>query len=182
MSKLSFKIAFPIILAAIFAITIFIALDNEQKSISFYAVLILIAIALFFFGFATGERFASPVQELLERANRLNQGDLSGRIYLDTRDEIEELAKVFNALAERLEESCEREKNTESSVDIKVRAKTQALEETIGALEQKVRNRTIELERLTKNSESLQAQMKEKEKQIEDLKQELDDFKPRKNA
>jgi methyl-accepting chemotaxis protein len=182
MAKLSYKIAFPIILSTAFAITIFIALDSEQKNGAFYFVLFLIAVALFFFGYATGERFASPVQELLRRANRLNDGDLSNRIYLDTRDEIEELAKVFNKLAEKLEESCEREKNTESSVDIKVRAKTQALEETIGALEQKVRNRTIELERLSKNSETLQGQMKEKEKQVEDLKQELDELKPRKNA
>jgi hypothetical protein len=35
-----------------------------------------------------------------------------------------------------------------AEVAVKVKAKTQELEETISALEQKVRNRTIELERL----------------------------------
>ncbi len=182
MAKLSYKIAFPIILSTAFAITIFVAIDSEEKTGAFYFVLFLIAVALFFFGYATGERFASPVQELLRRANRLNEGDLSNRIYLDTRDEIEELAKVFNKLAEKLEESSERERSTESSVEMKVRAKTQALEETIGALEQKVQNRTIELERLAKNSETMQSQIKEKEKQVEELKQELDELKPKKNA
>jgi len=177
MSKLTYKIAFPIILSAIFAITIFIALDYGSMKPSFYIVLLFVAIYVFFFGYATGERFASPIQELLERANQLSKGDLSDRIYLDTKDEIEELAKIYNKLAEELEESCARERNTEKSVDIKVRAKTQALEETINALEQKVRNRTIELEKLTQGSEGLQQQIKTKETEVRSLKQELDNLK-----
>ena len=160
MTKLSYKIAFPIILSTIFAITIFIALDYERLTPSFYLVLLMVAIYVFFFGYATGERYASPIKELLERANRLSEGDLSDRIYLDTKDEIEELAKIYNKLAEELEESGNREKNTEKSVDIKVRAKTQALEETINALEQKVNNRTIELEKLSNELDALKSNFK----------------------
>ena len=156
MAKFTYKVAYPLILSAIFIITIFIALDYENMTPSFYIVIILVAVYVFFFGYATGERLASPVKELLERANRLSKGDLSDRIYLDTKDEIEELAKVYNRLAEELEESSNREKNTERSVDIKVRAKTKALEETINALEQKVNNRTIELDRLAKQLEKSQ--------------------------
>jgi methyl-accepting chemotaxis protein len=150
MAKLSFKIAFPIILSTIFAITIFIAVDYERIQPSFYLVLFFFVIYVFFYGYSTGERFASPVKDLLKRANQISTGNLSDRIYLDTKDELAELAKIYNKLAEELEESCNRERNTEKSVDIKVRAKTQALEETISALEQKVNNRTLELQRLTK--------------------------------
>jgi len=160
MSKLSTKIAFPIILSSIFAISVFIAVDYEELRPSFYLVLLFVAIYVFFFGYATGERFASPVKELLERANKLSEGDLSNRIYLDTKDEISELAKIYNKMAEELEASCEREKNTEKSVDIKVRAKTQALEETINALEQKINNRTIELQRLAKELEDFKTNKK----------------------
>jgi dynactin complex subunit len=39
--------------------------------------------------------------------------------------------------------------NAEKSVSIKVQAKTKELEETINALEQKVKNRTIEMQRLS---------------------------------
>jgi len=170
MTKFSYKIAFPIILSAVFAITIFIAVDYERITPISYIVFLLVAIVVFFFGYATGERFASPVRDLLERANKLTEGDLSNRIYLDTKDEIEELAKIFNKLAEELQESSVREKNTEQSVDMKVRAKTQSLEETINALEQKVNNRSIELERLAKGSETLKQQIKEKEIEIANLK------------
>jgi nitrogen fixation/metabolism regulation signal transduction histidine kinase len=173
MTKLSSKIAFPIILSSIFAITIFIALDYERINASFYIVLFFVAIYVFFFGYATGEKFASPVQELLERATQLTQGNLSNRIYLNTKDELAELAEVFNKLASELEESTNREKNAEKSLDIKIRAKTQSLEETINALEQKVKNRTIELERITGESEVLKQQLKDRETEISGFKQKL---------
>jgi len=173
MTKLSSKIAFPIILSSIFAITIFIALDYERINASFYIVLFFVAIYVFFFGYATGEKFASPVQELLEKANQLTQGNLSNRIYLNTKDELAELAEVFNKLALELEESTNREKNAEKSLDIKIRAKTQALEETINALEQKVKNRTIELDRATNELEALKQQLKNKETEISGFKQKL---------
>ena len=162
MTKLSAKIAFPIILSAIFTITIFIALDYDKLNAGFYVLLFFLAIYVFFFGYATGERFTSPIKELLERANKLSSGNLSDRIYLDTKDEVAELAKIYNKLAEDLEESSNREKNAEKSVDIKVRAKTQALEETINALEQKVNNRTIELQRLSKELEDLKSKTEDK--------------------
>ena len=41
---------------------------------------------------------------------------------------------------------------------MKVQARTQTLEETINALEQKVRNRTLELQRIVGDSEKLKGQ------------------------
>lgn len=177
MAKLSLKISLPIILAAAFAIIAFIAIYYEKLDSAFYLVLSLIAVYVFFFGFAIGQNFASPVKKLLERAIELSKGNLSSRVYLETKDELAELAKVFNKIADELQRSRVEEENAEKSVDIKVRARTQDLEETINALDQKIKNRTIELERLIKKSEELEKQSKEKEAETIGLKQELNNLK-----
>lgn len=182
MAKISHKIALPIILAGAFVAVMLVSIDYEQLSLSSYIILALLFVFVFFFGFTTGQNLSSPVQKILNRAIDLSKGDLKTRVYLETKDELAELAKAFNQIAEKLEQSQLNEEQTEKSVDIKVRAKTKALEETINALDQKIRNRTIELEKISKSSETLQAQTKEKEKQIEDLKQELEGLKPKKPA
>jgi nitrate/nitrite-specific signal transduction histidine kinase len=179
MPKLTSKIALPIILAGVFAIAIFIAIDYERLSPGFYVILALFAVYVFCFGFATGHTLASPVKKLLDRATELSKGNLSSRVYLETKDELAELAKVFNQIAEELQQSHAKEENTEKSVDIKVRARTQALEETINALDQKIKNRTIELERLITKSGALEKQAKEKETESLELKQELNNLKSR---
>lgn len=177
MTKLTLKIAIPVILVGIFSISVFIALEYERLGISFYIVIILLTLFMFFFGFATGQNLSSPVKKLLERATELSEGNLSSRVYLETKDEFSELAKAFNKIADNLQQSHQQEATTEQSVDIKVRARTQALEETINALEQKIKNRTVELERLVKESSKLQEESKSKEAEALLLKRELGSFK-----
>lgn len=173
MNKLSYRISIPVILAGFFAMVAFIALDYERLDFSFYLLLLFVAVYVFFFGFATGQRFASPIKKLLERAEELKKGNLSSRVYLETKDEIAELAKVFNHLAEELQESHAKEESTERSVDIKVKAKTQGLEETINALEQKVQNRTIELQRLVADLDKIREESKTKEAETIELREEI---------
>ena len=177
MSKLTQKIAVPIILVGLFAIAVFVAIDHEQLSWDFYVVFLFFVVYVFFFGIATGQSLSSPVKKILDRAKDLSRGNLSSRIYLETKDEFAELAKTFNKIAEELEESHKNEASTEKSVDIKVKARTQALEETINALDQKVRNRTAELEKLVGKSNKLQVDAKNKETEVAQLKKELSDFK-----
>src|SRR3989339_190908 len=148
MNKIIFKIAFPIILVGLFIIIIFIALNYGAMSKEVYFVFIALSIYVFLFGFATGQNFATPVKKLLKRATELSQGDLKTRVYLETKDEFGELSKIFNKIAQDLEESKQAGSRAEESIDIKVKAKTQALDETISALEQKVRNRTLELDKV----------------------------------
>jgi nitrate/nitrite-specific signal transduction histidine kinase len=175
MAKLTSKVALPIILVGLFAMVVFVALDYEKLEIGFYIVFFLLAIYVFFFGFATGQSFSSPVKKLLERANEIKSGNLSSRAYLETKDELSELARVFNEIAEDLESSHIQNENMEKSVDIKVRARTKSLEETINALEQKIKNRTIELQRLTDSFEKLQ-----KENGQEKPKKEFENEPPKK--
>ncbi len=159
MAKLISKIALPIILAGIFAIAVFAALNYERGVLRFYIVILIFSVYVFSFGFATGQSLVSPLKQLLDRATELSKGNLSSRVYLETKDEFAELARVFNQIAEELQASREQGENVEKSVGIKVQARTQDLQEIINPLEQKVKNRTIELERLVKQLQSMQAEV-----------------------
>lgn len=177
MAKLTTKIAIPIILIGIFAIVVFLAVDPEGLEPQIYIVFLLLVVFVFFFGLAIGQRIASPVKKLLNRATELSEGNLSSRVYLPSKDELSELADVFNKIAEELKVSREQEANMEKCVGIKVRAKTEELQEIINALEQKVKNRTVELDRLASESKRLQEDTKNKGSEAAQLKKELDEFK-----
>ncbi len=179
MANITFKIALPIIFSGLFIITVFAALDYSRLDINFYIVFSIVVVYVFLFGFAVGQNFVSPVKKILQRALDLSKGNLSSRVYLETKDELGELAKVFNELADKLEENKSIIEATEKRVDIKVKARTEALEETISALEQKVKNRTLELEKMINDSQKLQEGAKNKEAEISDLKKQMDGLKPK---
>lgn len=181
MPKLTSKIAISVILGGFFSMAVFISIEHSKLDASFYMVFAMVIFFVFFFGLSIGQKFTSPIKKLLDEARELNKGNLSRRVYLETKDELAELANVFNKLAEDLETSHAQEQNTEKSVDIKVRVRTQELEETINALEQKVKNRTIELERLIAESNKLQEDTKNKGFETAQLKKELEDFKQKIN-
>ncbi len=180
MLRISLKIAYPIILAGLFIIVAFVGFNYENLNINFYIILFLLTVYIFLFGFATGQNFARPVRELLQKANNLSQGDLKSRFYLENKDELGELARVFNKIADEFEQSKNENENVDKSVDIKVKARTQALEETINALEQKVKNRTAELQRIAGELEKFKDQPKEEE--ILDLKEKIKDLKKELNG
>ena len=177
MEKISWQIAFQVILTGIFTLVVFIAMNPTGLDASFYIIFVLLFIFIFFYGLSVGQKLAMPVKKLLKRAIDLSKGDLKTRFYLETKDEFGELAQIFNKIADELEESRNTTANSEKSIDIKVKAKTQDLQETINALEQKVKNRTIELERLLQESQKLQDSAKSKESETQDLKDEINNIK-----
>ena len=171
-SIISFRIALPIILVGLFAIVIFVALEPDKLDVGFYMVFLSLVVYIFLFGFAIGQNFVLPIKKLLKRAIELSKGDLTTRVYLETKDEFGQLAKIFNEIAEDLEESYSTAEKTKKSVDIKVRVRTQDMEETINALEQKVKNRTIELEKIINELQELTEEANNKGKEILELKKE----------
>lgn len=179
MSKITSKISFPIIVAGLFVITAFIAIYHENMGTSFYIILAILAVYLFSFGIATAQSLSSPIKKILNRATDLRRGDLSGKIYIETKDELSDLANVLNEIAQDLANSRLQEEKTQKILDIKVHARTQALEETIHALERKIKNRTVELERIIQESSNLQGNIKNKETETSQLQQEINDLKQR---
>lgn len=182
MGNISFKIAFPVILAGIFTIVVFMALNPEGLSTTFYIMLTLLFIFIFFYGLSTGQKLAMPVKKLLKRAIDLSRGDLKTRFYLETKDEFGQLAQIFNKIADDLEQSRENTANSEKSVDIKVKAKTQALEETIDSLEQKVRNRTVELEKLLADAKTRESETAEMREELNSLRTRLGKSRAKKSG
>jgi len=171
------SIAFPIIAVGLFVIVVFAALQYESLTIQIYAIFALIAVFVFLFGVATGQRFASPLKQLLDKAERLSKGELESRVYLETKDEFAELAGAFNKIAEDLQKSHSSAEQAESVADLKIRARTQELEGTIDSLEQKVKGRAEELQRMINESEQLQTVVKSREGEITNLRKELNILK-----
>lgn len=177
MEKISWQIAFQVILAGMFTIVVFMAMNPSGFDLNFYIIFGLLFIFIFFYGLSVGQKLALPVKKLLKRAIDLSKGDVKSRFYIETKDEFGELAQIFNKIADELERSRDTTANSEKSIDIKVKAKTQDLQETINALEQKVKNRTIELERLLQETQKLQEAAKLKESEAIDLNNELNNIK-----
>lgn len=182
--KILFEVAVPIILVGLFVIVIFAALNYDSLNLQVYAIFTAVAIFVFLFGFAIGQKFTTPIRQLLERADKLTKGDLGSRIYIETKDEFQELAEAFNKIAEDLERTHTEVDQAEGVADVRTRARTQELEEIVRNLEQKVQNRSQDYEKVMAELEKLQTIAKEKEGEVVVLKKETDELraKSRKKA
>jgi nitrate/nitrite-specific signal transduction histidine kinase len=178
MTKISLKVAYPIIITGLFIIVIFVALNYENLSPDFYMVLIPLTAFLFLFGFASGQKFALPVKKLLKGADYISKGNFKSRFLLEEKDELGQLSKVFNNIAEEFE-------NHElkiTTLDNKVKLRTKALEEIILVLEQKIKNRTLELQNALEDLEKTQIQTNIKGSEIMDLKNQIVSLTKKKRA
>lgn len=172
MLKLILRISAPIILVGIFTLVSLVATGYENLEPSFYMMILFLAVYIFFFGFAVGQNIFSPVQKILNNATKLSEGDLSSRVYIETKDELSQLAGVLNKIAEKMEASRCKEEEIEKEIGIKVVARTRELEETIKALEQKVKNRTAKLEKLISESNRIREDSGNKKTETSQLKKE----------
>lgn len=67
------------------------------------ALIFLIAVASMIAALLFARRIASPIEQLHEAARRFAKGDFGYRVSVSTKDEIEDLAGSFNAMADRLQ-------------------------------------------------------------------------------
>lgn len=169
MQKFSYKIAFSIIVASLFIVVSFAALNYENLYSPFYIVSGTLLAFIFLFGFAMGHIYSKPVRELLTKASDVSNGNFKNKAEVKTKDEIEELSKVFNKMTEGLEKSAQEVETIKKTSDIKFKTKDIVSEKVIDALEAKIKNRTSELERAVAETEQLKKQLKIKEKMISDL-------------
>jgi methyl-accepting chemotaxis protein len=176
-NRLLYKIASPIIIVGVFIIFVFFALNSGTVSVEIYGIFALVVVFIFLFGFAIGQKFTSPLEKLLDKVRRLSQGEFTSRIYLETKDEFEELARSFNKIAEDLEKSQEQAREAESMADVRVRAKTRELGEEIVNLEDKVKNRAEELQRMMDEVRKLQDLAKNREEEVVKLRKEIADLR-----
>lgn len=180
MSKVSLKVAYSIIITGLFIIVVFIAANYEVLSYNFYIVLIPLTAFLFLFGFSVGQRFSLPVKALLKDADYLSKGNVNVRFRSKDQDELGQLANVFNKIAEGFEKN----KAEIETLDTKVKLRTKILEEIIKVLEQKVKNRTLEFQRVADELEKNQIHLGLKDIEITDLNKKITELtaKPKRKS
>lgn len=170
MLKLGKKIAFSIIMGGLFIIVSFAALEYQRLDFSLYNIIGFLVAFIFLFGVAMGQNFAAPVNEILKNADSISKGDLR-RINLKnkTKDEIGDLAKVFDKITQDFKLSKSETESLKTSAELKFKTKTLLSEQVIDALEEKIKNRSVDLEKAIAELETLKLQMRMKDDQIEDL-------------
>ena len=77
-----------------------------------------------------------PVKQLVEATRRIAQGDLDILLHVDTQDEIGELARSFNQMTLKLQDSRQELERTNQMLEQKVKARTRELEEAQNQLVQ----------------------------------------------
>lgn len=176
MNSISLKVAYSIIITGLFIIVIFVAANYEVLTYNFYIILIPLTAFLLLFGFAMGQRFSLPVKEILKDADYLSRGNINVRFSSRDEDELGQLARVFNKIAEGFEKS-----RTEiATLDTKVRLRTQTSEEIIKVLEEKVKNRTMDSQRAVGSLEKIQVELKMKDSEILGLKKQIAELSTKK--
>lgn len=172
-----FKSAASTIILGLFVMTVFIAVNYENLNPDFYIILTSVTIFVFLFGFAVGQKIVSPVKKLIGKATSLADGILTTRVYFKTKDEFEQLAEILNRIAVEMEENQNTAQKAGDIAEVTVRAKTQELEETLTVLEEKIKIRTRDFQRMAEESESLRGLIKERETEITRLRKEIIELK-----
>jgi len=171
-------------LLIIFSISILIPLIG----VSFFSpslrvnLIFILFIALFFifaFAFLFSKLITIPINRLYRGIKKVTKGDLKYRVDIHTGDEIEELGKAFNEMAEELKESQSKTEELKTVLQIKVKARTRELEEINKTLEIKVKKRTEELKKRLDQMEKFHRLTVNRELKMIELKKELQKTKGR---
>lgn len=180
MSKLGKKIAFSIITGGLFIIVSFSALEYQRLDFSMYNIIGFLIAFIFLFGVAMGQNFAAPVNEILQNADNVSKGNLKKiNLKSKTKDEIEDLALVFDKITEDFQNTKSEVETLKKSAEIKFKTKTLLSEQVIVALEEKIKNRTADLEKAISELEVLKQQIKIKDDQIAGLNNQVNKKKTR---
>ncbi len=92
--------------------------DIIWKIIAFTSVILFLALLVLFF---FSRRFSNNIKKLVGASNRIAKKDFTARVYLNTNDELSELAGNFNNMAEKLKDNFDeiKEKQKEISSIVK---------------------------------------------------------------
>ena len=152
-------------------------LGRNLVLITFITLIFIFIVSLFF-----SQLVVNPIKKLHKGAEIIRKGNLDYKVDIRTGDEIEQLAKEFNRMAERLGQSKTALEESKAVLEIKVAARTKELKELAESLEEQVKGRTKELQEKMKELERFnrlavgrELKMIELKKEIERLKKEIKD-------
>jgi len=152
-------------------------LGSNLVLITFITLIFIFIVSIFF-----SQLVVNPIKKLHKGAEIIRKGNLDYKVDIRTGDEIEQLAKEFNRMAERLGQSKAALEESKAVLEIKVAARTKELKELAESLEEQVKGRTKELQEKMKELERFnrlavgrELKMIELKKEIERLKKEIKD-------
>jgi len=139
--------------------------------------LFLIIIFIVFVSFYLAKKIINPLEQLRKGAEIIGKGNFDYRIDIKTGDEIGELAKSFNQMAEKLKESYAELEESKDVLEVKVKARTKELEELTESLDEQVKERTRELQEKVKELERFNKLAVGRELKMIELKKEIERLK-----
>ncbi|KKO21087.1 MAG: PAS domain S-box protein [Candidatus Brocadia sp.] len=99
------------------------------------SMLLVLAFPLILTAFYFGKRISAPILKITEMTKRITSGDLGQRVKdRGKKDEISELARAFNVMAESLEEKTVKLRNYTADLENTVKERTLKLQETTNFL------------------------------------------------
>lgn len=173
MTKLAIKIALSTVIGGLFIIVSFSALNYQNLDRNYYIVAGLLTIYLCLFGLAIGQNFARPIKTMLDNVSNMKNGNMKGRMDVTTKDEVEEVAKTFNKVTRGFEETKTNLEASRNQAEIKFKTKAILSDQIIDALEEKIKNRSLDLEKAMKELEISKEQLRLKNVEIEGLKKQV---------
>ncbi|PIU15502.1 hypothetical protein COT20_01535 [bacterium (Candidatus Gribaldobacteria) CG08_land_8_20_14_0_20_39_15] len=101
---------------------------------------------LLLISYLLSSKIVIPLKELISATKKVAVGELESKIEIKTGDEIEDLGKSFNQMADDLKKSRTALEESNKVLEIRVAARTKELKEFAQGLEDKVKERTTELQ------------------------------------
>jgi len=147
-------------------------LGRNLAIITFITLIFILIISVFF-----SQLIVNPIKKLHKGVEIIRKGNLDYRVDIQTNDEIEELGKAFNRMAEELSKYQTALEESKIVLQIKVKARTRELEELAKSLEDKVKGRTKELEGRLNELEKFHKLTVGRELRMMKLKKELERLK-----
>src|SRR6185436_12927795 len=120
MLSFSWKITYFIFIAGAFALLSFAALNYQSLNSAVYAILYMLLAFLLLFGMVVARHTARPLEKIIQAANDLADGNVKSRAYVKNNDELGQLAKSLNKIAEKLEKTHQEKEKIQHSVAMKV--------------------------------------------------------------
>lgn len=175
------KITYFIFTAGAFVLFSFAALNYQSLNILMYAVLYLLLAFLLLFGIFVARHTAKPLHKIIKAADELADGNVKSRAHVAGSDELVRLAASLNKIAQRMERIHHEKEKLHRSVAVKVNSMVQPFHDTIEALEEKAKNRTMEFHRANEVAEKIQFDLLLKEAELVDLKGQMAKLMARKS-
>jgi len=151
-------------------------LANNLILITLITLIFIFIVSVFF-----SQLIVNPIKKLQGGVEIIRKGKLGYRVDIRTNDEIEELGKTFNKMAEELDIYHAALEESKIVLQVKVKARTRELEELAKSLEGKVKIRTRELEKRLSELEKFHKLTVGRELKMMDLKKEIEKLKIKNN-